>query len=417
MFHGVGTAFVTPSLGVMWGKQRFYFMEADDVDLIARIYDTALDPSIWPELMLRISHKLGARGAFIFELRLDDQRPQIASRIFSANYVPEIVRHYLIKFNDEEIKDQGRFAELSQQGDAVDLISDIELRANLSELMAQPNIAFMMTHGLKHRAGALLNKDLVNVDRFALQYSGNHGPITQEEVKKAALFMPHIAKVIGLSRPLEAQLGAKGVFEDILRNVGQGIAVLSPRGTILYANTEFERCISEHRIFRKTANGVLQLAQTNAHDNLAKRYHDLIASDDAHGLFGARARREAIVINQEKPGTALFIEICPVQSSERTGHLGQGCRLVTIIDTSRSVKFDMRRLKSFYQLTASEIGILELIAQGHTYSEISEMRNRSQDTVKSQIKSLMRKTNSQSRTDLVHMIHNLSSDIGYSAEH
>ncbi len=392
-------------------------MDADDVDLISRIYDTALDPNIWPELMLRIAHKLGARGSFIFELRLDDQRPQIASRIFSSNYVPEIVRDYLIRFNEEEIKDQDRFAQLSQQGDSVDLVSDVELRTNLSELLAQPNIAFMMNHGLKHRAGALLNKDLVNVDRFAVQYSAEHGPITKAESKKAALFLPHIAKVIGLSRPLEAQMVAKGVFEEIVRNIGQGIAVLSPRGTILYANTEFERCMSEYRFFRKTANGVLQLAQENTDDSLNKRYHDLLASDDAHGHFGARARKEAIVIALEKPGTALFIEICPVEASNRTGNLGQGCRLVTVIDTSRTVNCDTRRLKSFYQLSASETEILELVAQGRTNAEIGEMRNRSHDTVKSQMKSLMRKTNSQSRTDLVHMIHNLSSAISYQAEH
>ena len=392
-------------------------MNADDVDLISRIYDTALDPKTWSELMLRIARKMGARGAFVFELRLDDKRPQISSRIFSSNYVPEIVRDYLIRFNDEEIKDQGRFAELSQQDNSIDLVSDVELQTNIADLLVQPNVAFMMNHNLKHRAGALLNKDLVNVDRFALQYSAEHGPITNEEKGKAALFMPHIAKVIGLSRPLEQQLVANGVFEEILRDIGQGVAVLSPRGTLLYANTEFERCISEYKVFRKAINGVLQLVYQGANGSLAKHYHDLIAGNEAHGLFGARARKEAIVVELEKPGTALFVEICPVESSERTGNLGKGCRLVTTIDTSRHVNFDTARLQSFYQLSVSETEILELVAKGHTNTEISEIRNRSHDTVKSQMKSLMRKTNSQTRTDLVHMVHNLSSAINYQAEH
>jgi DNA-binding CsgD family transcriptional regulator/PAS domain-containing protein len=391
-------------------------MDADDVDLISRIYDTALEPNVWPDLMLRIAQKLGAVGSFIFELRLDEQRPQIASRIFSSNYGSEIVSYYLQRFNNEEISDQGRFAELSQQGNDVDLISDIALRPKLSDLLAQPNTAFMMTRGLKHRAGALLNKDLVNVDRFALQYSVDHGPITREEIAKAAFFLPHIAKVIGLSRPLEEQLVAKGIFEEVLRNIGQGIAILSPRGTILYANTEFERCLAEHNVFRKQSTGVLQLMDSGKTSDQAKLYHDLVVGDDAHGQFGARARREAVVIDLDKPGTALFVEICPVEASERTGRLGAGCRLVTVIDTSRHVKYDSRRLQSFYMLSASETEILELVAKGYTNAEISEIRDRSQDTIKSQLKTLMRKTNSQSRTDLVHMIHNLSSAINYGAE-
>jgi DNA-binding CsgD family transcriptional regulator/PAS domain-containing protein len=274
----------------------------------------------------------------------------------------------------------------------------------------------MITRGLKHRAGALLNKDLVNVDRFALQYAVDHGPIRSDEVKKAGLFLPHIAKVIGLSRPLEEQLIAKGIFEEVLRNIGQGVAILGPRGTVLYANTEFERCLSEHSVFRKTPQGVLQLVDVGTNTSQVKQYHDLLSGEGTHGVFGARARKEALVIDLNKSGAALFVEICPVEASARTGRLGAGCRLVTVIDTSHHVNFDSGRLKSFYQLSSTETEILGLIAKGHTNAEIGEIRNRSQDTIKSQLKTLMRKTNSQSRTDLVHMIHNLSSTINYRAE-
>jgi len=144
-----------------------------------------------------------------------------------------------------------------------------------------------------------------------------------------------------------------------------------------------------------------------------RRYHDLVCDDAAHGHFGARARREAIVIELARPGTALFIEICPIETSPSMGTLGQGCRLVTLIDTSRQVNCDTGRLQSFYQLSATEASILELVAEGRTNSEISEIRNRSPDTIKTQMKALMRKTNSQNRTDLVHMIHNLSSSVAY----
>jgi DNA-binding CsgD family transcriptional regulator/PAS domain-containing protein len=387
-------------------------MNADDIDLISKIYDTALDPSRWPDLMLRIAHKLGAAGSFVFELRLDNEVPQITSRIFSSNYKPEIVSYYLKQFNDQEISDQGRFAELSLHGNEIDLISDIALRPKLSELLAQPNTSFMMQHGLKHRAGALLNKDLVNVDRFALQFDIDHGPIRPDEIKKAAIFMPHIAKVIGLSRPLEEQLFAKGIFEEILRNIRQGVAILSPRGTVLYANSEFERILESHTVFRKSPSGVLQMVDDDNSQNF-KRYLDLVANEAAHGQFGARARREAVVVELPKSGTALFVEICPVEASARTGQLGAGCRLISVIDTSRNVNFDGKRLQSFYQLSSTEIEVLELVARGHTNSEISEIRNRSPDTIKSQLKSLMQKTNSHSRTDLVHMIHSLSSTINY----
>jgi DNA-binding CsgD family transcriptional regulator/PAS domain-containing protein len=388
-------------------------MEADDIDLIARIYDAAIDPGIWPNLLLRLARKLGAAGAFIFELQLDEDRPQITARTYSSNYIPEIVNQYVKTYNDQEIADQARFADLSREINSIELISDLELRPKVADLLTQPNTAYMMTHGLKHRAGALLNKDLVNIDRFALQYSSGHGPITGEEIKRSNLFLPHVAKVIGMSRPLENQLMANRIFEDVLRNIEQGIAILSPRGTVIYANEAFERCLAEHGVFRKNAFGVLQLMESAANNSHLKHYHDLVHDPAAHGKFGARARREALVVNLQKPGAALFIEICPVENSLRTGNLGAGCRLVTVIDTTQQVNFDSRRLQSFYRLSASETAVLELVAKGHSNQEIGEMRNRSQETIKTQLKALMRKTNSQSRTDLVHMIHNLSAAITY----
>lgn len=391
-------------------------MDADDIDLISRIYDAALDPSVWPELMLRLAHKLGAKGSFVFELRLDQTSPQVTARTYSSNYVPDVVSWYLKKFNEQEIVDQSRFAELSQQGNSVDLISDIYLRDRLSDLLAQPNIAAMTKYDLKHRAGALLNKDLVNVDRFALQYSVDHGPIRQEEAIKASLFLPHIAKVLGLSRPLESQMLRRDVFEALVRDIGQGVAILGPRGAILYVNREFERCMQEHKVFRKATDGTLQMIETSGEPDQAKRYHDLVSDDAAHGHFGARARREAIVVELSQPGVALFVEICPIERSPSTGTLGQGCRLVTVIDTSRQVKCDTARLQTFYQLSPTEASVLELIAQGRTNAEISEIRNRSPDTIKTQMKALMRKTNSQNRTDLVHMINNLSSAVTYKTE-
>ncbi|MCA0423455.1 MAG: helix-turn-helix transcriptional regulator [Proteobacteria bacterium] len=389
-------------------------MDADDVDLIARIYDTALNPGGWPELMLRLAHKLGAVGGFVFEVRLGQQSSQVTSRIFSSNYSTDVVLWYLQKFNAQELIDQARFAELSKAGDSIDLISDIYLHDNVAALLAQPNTAFMVTQGLKHRAGALLNKDLVNVDRFALQFSVDHGPIRPTEIAKAQLFLPHIAKVLGLSRPLEEQLLTKKVFETIVRDIGQGIAILAPRGSILFANTEFERCLQDYRILRRTPQNHLQVVETNERRAECRKFNELLGDFTAHGHFGSRARREALVFELEQPGTALFVEICPIEQSPGMGHLGAGCRLVTVIDTSRQIKCDTNRIRSFYRLSQTETEIIDLVARGHTNIEISEIRNRSQDTIKSQMKSLMRKTNSQNRTDLVHMIQQLSAAVAYS---
>lgn len=393
------------AIGREWG------MEADDVELVARIYDSALDPDIWPDLLLRIAERLGARGAFIFEVRLDGGREQVVSRLFSSNYDPDIVADYLARFNALELADQGRFAELSQKSDPVDLVSDIFLKPRVDDLLAQENTRAMMAFGLKHRAGALLNKDLTKVDRFALQYGADRGPITEGEKRKAAIFLPHIAKAIGLARPLEERLGLLGIFEEMLRDADQGIAILSPRGKLIYANAEFDRIVEAHGVIRRTAGGGIRIVDEGG----AGRFRELVEDGGAHGRCGARARKEAVVLPLGATGAGLFVEICPVEQNRHTGRLGAGCRLVTIIDSSRPVRRDIERIRTFYDLSASESDILDLAADGRSNQEIADIRGRALDTVKSQMKSLMRKTNSENRMDLVHMVRNLSSAVSYKA--
>ncbi|MCB1382342.1 MAG: helix-turn-helix domain-containing protein [Notoacmeibacter sp.] len=384
-------------------------MDADDVDLIARIYDAALDPAIWPALLTRLAHKLGAAGAFVFEVQLDGGTEQVVSRMFSNNYDPVVVGDFLDRFNELELRDQGRFARLSAMTDPIELVSDIHLFDSVETLLMQENTRFMLSHGLKHRAGSLLNKDLLTIDRFALQFGRDRGPITEAEKRKALNFLPHVAKSIGLARPLEHQLRLQSAFERLINTFEQGVALLDPKGRIIYRNGEMERIMAELPVFRLSPAGQLQIC---AGDH-AERYHALIADDRAHGRFGARARKEAIVVHLDGPGNALFIEICPAEDNAHTGHLGRGCRLLTVLDTSRPVGVDMERICTFYALSKAEADVLELIAAGRSNQDIADIRCRSLDTVKTQIRSLMRKTNSANRTDLIQMVRNLSAAVHY----
>jgi DNA-binding CsgD family transcriptional regulator/PAS domain-containing protein len=384
-------------------------MNFDDVDLIARIYDTALSPKNWPEVLLRLATRLGAAGALIFEVRVENGKTQIASRLFSANYDSKVISNYMTTFNREELSDQTRFAKLSAASDAVELISDVRLRQDIHEVTSQANIQFLMQHGLMHRAGALLNKDHPNTDRFSLQFGRNRGPITGEELRDACIFLPHVAKVIGIGRPLDHQFRVEGVFSEIVKNADQGIAILNNEGETVFSNPEFERIVEVHSVFRRSSSRRLQLIG----NDLMIRFHDLLKTDGAHGRFGARPRKEALVVPLPEHSSSLFVEICPVEEAALVGRLGANFRLLTVLDSSKPVAIDVDRIGAFYSLSNAEKDVLTLLANGCSNQEIAERRNSAFETVKSQVTKLMRKTNSNSRIELVHMVRNLSAQVKY----
>ena len=55
-------------------------MRDDNVQsLILKIYDTALDPGNWPEVLFSVAHTLGAQGSMIFEMTDHFGRQTISS--------------------------------------------------------------------------------------------------------------------------------------------------------------------------------------------------------------------------------------------------------------------------------------------------------------------------------------------------
>lgn len=59
------------------------------------------------------------------------------------------------------------------------------------------------------------------------------------------------------------------------------------------------------------------------------------------------------------------------------------------------------------ELTDKEMGVLRLIAQGHTMKSAAENLNRSVDTVKFHVKEIYRKTGAQNRTALLRLAHEM----------
>ena len=60
-------------------------------------------------------------------------------------------------------------------------------------------------------------------------------------------------------------------------------------------------------------------------------------------------------------------------------------------------------MEELYKLTPAEAEVLRLLVDGHATDELAEMRNVSLHTVRTQIKSVLAKTGTRKRPDLVRL--------------
>lgn len=373
-------------------------------DLILDIYDTALEPQKWPEVLSKISRILRANGTFIFELDQSGGDRKIRAPYFSETYTSEAVNAYLAAHNDQEIEDQDKFAFYSKKTDGIDLIGDEVLANSEEELLARANTQQLLGFGIRYRAGALLNKDNTSIDRFAVQFSEQHGPISPAERKIMRILLPHVAKALNINRPT-IQLAAK--YNNVVASLDLlriGVCIVMPYGEIVYKNYEFDRQLSEFDVFRIDPRGRLVFSAQNCESGVVAYFRDLFIN----GRYGARPWKEAIVADSKNEDRCLCLEVSPLTRPNDIVESQQGAHLIYSLDTTLPFNIDAPAIAEHFDLTSTEQEVLDLLAEGATNAEIAKRRDKSIETINSQVKSILSKTGTQNRAKLIRLAANMS---------
>ena len=116
-----------------------------------------------------------------------------------------------------------------------------------------------------------------------------------------------------------------------------------------------------------------------------------------------------MVCDHTNENSRLLIEVASLanENSEEAIENRLALVLLTGIDDTREVSVD--RVSALYSLTHAESAVFKLLANGCSTQEIADARNVQPHTVISQIKSILHKTGSRERIDLVKLLINTSS--------
>lgn len=251
----------------------------------------------------------------------------------------------------------------------------------------------------------MLNKDLVDRDRFALQFSQRAGPISKQHIERALVLAPHIAKARNISRPTKQLSDNFRTVANCIDMLVVGVCILDEQGRIVHFNQEFQRQLDSYPVFLKDRAGRLIMQATGPGEALGK----LRGSLSNHGRFGARPRKEAITIIIDDKQHTLCIEVAPLTTADEFGEPKLNGHIVYSMDAGKFYEIDSQMLASIFSLTQAEASVLEMLAEGLTNAQVSERRLKSVETINSQVKSIFEKTQSSNRTQLIRLATNISS--------
>ncbi|MBP6014481.1 MAG: hypothetical protein KBA31_19790 [Alphaproteobacteria bacterium] len=218
---------------------------------------------------------------------------------------------------------------------------------------------------------------------------------------------PFDARAIGRLRQLAPQIRSafthravareaaeySGVLEHALHGLGTPILIVDGRMQVRFANHAAEQLFSD-RTTLVCAGGVLSAVDASENDALAAAVRSTLGQKDVQPAY--------IGIGRSRLASPMVASIAP--SATPAGR----CVTILVSDPSAKQKPDGALLSSVYGLTEAEVEVVRLLATDCSPEQISDLRAVSIATVRTQIRSVLGKTQSRTLASLIALANRLS---------
>jgi DNA-binding CsgD family transcriptional regulator len=355
--------------------------------LIGRIYDCALDKSLWPEVLRRLTERLNGQMADI-------------SLINPVRGNFEVLAHY--NYPSDLI-------ERMLKNVSINPAAPIGLTAPLCEpLCSSRDIDITAFHNSLYwrncfSDGPYYDYITVVLVRTAMSFGAwgvlgdrSRGPYSDDDVRFARTISPHIRRSVEISGVLQHQRVAAGALSGTLSALAGGALVLDHDGAIRFLNAEAQAEIvratllteSRGRLIGVTPEALQLLANITIGSRRSVRGQDILLTEKGGRVLHA-SWVELEQANEEFGGSTLLLLRQP--EPDLTSPLGTAA--------------------SFYQLTRAETQVLAMLLNGHSVSDIAKILGVARSTAKSHLDAIFSKTNTNRQADVVRLVVSLISPL------
>jgi len=365
---------------------------AEVLDLIGPIYDTVIDPALWPEVLERIRTRLHFHNAILAAYAMPGGETVTQAVIgVPAQYIP-IYRQY----ERHVIDVWGGAARVAR----VPLEEPVVQSALAFDVDYQDNpyyVHFVRAQGINDAVAVKLADDRLTMAALAFGRHESAHPVTEAELAGLRLLTPHMRRAVTISRLLDVAVNAAVTFEAALEASQRAIVIVEEDLRIAFANEAARKMLKaqtpiaevDHRLVvaHELVPGQLQAAASAAASREAELGHRGLALP----ITGA-------------DGTPLVVHVMPLRERRvRTDFGRRAVAAVFLSEPGSPVALPTDALAIIYGLTPAESRVLELVADGGSTRGIADVLGVATSTIRSQLIAVYQKTGRHSRVELMRM--------------
>ncbi|HUI97770.1 MAG TPA: LuxR C-terminal-related transcriptional regulator [Xanthobacteraceae bacterium] len=357
--------------------------------LIASIYDAAIDPSRWPEVLASITVFLKGRGAAL--LANDTLREHVEAH-WDAGGDPRFMRLYAETYARRGPVAHAPVGEIEEIASIPELVPYDEFRrGRFYREWAEPQ-------GFVDAAIAVIDKSATRSVSLAVWRDGSAGMVDDTMRDRMALVVPHVRRAVLIGKAIEFKQAEAATLADVLDGLSTSVFLVDSASRVVHANAAGE-AILRHGEFLRSVGGRLAAIDPQIDHDLRETLAAVGRGDLASG------RRVIAMPISKRDGERYVAHILPLASGERNRAgrpVATAALFVRKAELERPLPPEV--IGRSYSLTQAELRVLLGIVDIGGVPEIATAFGIAETTVKTHLGRVFEKTGTDRQADLVKLV-------------
>jgi DNA-binding CsgD family transcriptional regulator len=361
--------------------------------LLGSLYEAAADPARWDPFLEQLALSARATSAALVMHDFDHALCTVSS---SWELNPESNRLYQEHYHALDVWAQAAPKRASGY------VCNSESLCPLPELRKKEiyNDLFV-PFGIEHGMFALLESNEGRFASVSLYRDKSRAHFTSPDLHILQLLNPHLQRAFKLRLHFSGLGSRSAGLEAALNMLPTGLVFLSARGEIVLMNRSATALAAERDGLLATRDGLR--AERQAESLLLEKTIRQAASTSNGNSLSAGGT----VLVSRREGPPLQILVSPIRNSSM-GESESVAAVAFISDPLRRQRPAQETLRGLYRLTPAECRVALLLGDGHAPRKIANMIGVTDNTVRSQIKSIFSKTGVKRQGELIRLLMNNS---------
>jgi DNA-binding CsgD family transcriptional regulator/PAS domain-containing protein len=353
--------------------------------VIGLVYDAASDSRRWPDALFDLKQCLDASGVALAEFNFASRMGEICHFV---GYDPAYVRQFRQNAASQNVwlRPGAWYLPGSISFGEQIIASESLLKTDFYHEWLRPQ-------GFFHRLCAVIKRDNEQIVYLEAMRSESHGRYSDAHQRLLQGLLPHLQQATQRG----SHLWRLAVSRDIIDSLQFAVLVVDKRGRVLFSNRLAEEALRDQKGLSLGPNGLR--ASASVTDQQLKGLIERTVAGNDKGLGGA------LMVRRGDDLPPIWVVVAPLSRQlRRVVDQQEGVALVFVHMPELLGKMQEATLRTFYGLTAAEQRLALLILEGCRLAEAAQRLNISRNTVRTHMKRIYVKTQTDCQTDLVRML-------------